>query len=133
MKDGTPEELYIVVHHIPGDLVPTSQPVVLVDRRIAFDTNEVVGDAEVAVKVRCLDADLGMLCEATPCALDDGEGFRMDFIQDDFELVKNLLLELVYLSPDSFALIKLLTFYAGLEFFYLGAFARYVVVDALAK
>ena len=106
---------------------------VLVDRRIAFDTNEVVGDAEVAVEVRCLDADLGMLCEATPRALDDGEGFGVDFIQDDFELVKNLLLELIYLSPDSFALIKLLTFYAGLEFFYLRAFARYIVVDALAK
>ena len=133
VKDGTPEELYIVVHHIPGDLVPTSQPVVLIDRRIAFDTNEVVGDAEVAVEVRCLDADLGMLCEATPRALDDGEGFGVDFIQDDFELVKNLLLEFVYLSPDSFTLIKLLAFYAGLEFFYLGAFARYVVVDALAE
>ena len=47
-------------------------------------------------------------CEAATRALDDGEGLGMDFVEDDLELVEDLLLELVYLGPDSFALIELL-------------------------
>ena len=133
VQDGTPEELHVVVHHIPGDLIATSEPVVLIDGHIILDADEVVADAEVAVKVRSLDADLGVLCEAATRALDDGEGLGMDFVEDDLELVEDLLLELVYLGPDSFALIELLAFDAGLEFFYLSTFAGYVVADTLTE
>ena len=57
----------------------------------------------------------------------------MDFVEDDLELVEDLLLELVYLGPDGFTLIELLAFDAGLEFFYLGSLAGYVVVDTLTE
>ena len=133
VQDGTSEELHVVVHHIPGDLIATSEPVVLIDSHIILDADEVVADAEVAVEVRSLDADLGVLCEAATRALDDSEGLGVDFVEDDLELVEDLLLELVYLGPDSFALIELLAFDAGLEFFYLGTFAGYVVVDTLTE
>ena len=133
VQDGTPEELHVVVHHVPGDLIATSEPVVLIDGHIVLDADEVVADAEVAVKVRSLDADLGVLSEAATRALDDGEGLGVDFVEDDLELVEDLLLELVYLGPDSFALIELLAFDAGLEFFYLSTFAGYVVVDTLTE
>ena len=133
VEDCTPEELHIVVHHVPGDLIATSEPVVLIDSHIIFDADEVVADAEVAVKVRSLDADLGVLGEAATRALDDGEGLGVDFVEDDLELVEDLLLELVYLGPDSFALIELLTFDAGLEFFYLGTLGSYIVADTLTE
>ena len=133
VQDGTPEELHVVVHHVPGDLIPASEPVVLIDGHIILDADEVVADAEVAVEVRSLDADLGVLCEAATRALDDGEGLGVDFVEDDLELVEDLLLELVYLGPDRFTLIELLAFDAGLEFFYLGTFVGYVVVDTLTE
>ena len=133
VQDGTPEELHVVVHHVPGDLIATSEPVVLIDSHIILDADEVVADAEVAVEVRSLDADLGVLCEATTRALDDGEGLGVDFVEDDLELVEDLLLELVYLGPDSFTLIELLAFDAGLEGFYLSTLAGYVVVDTLTE
>ena len=133
VEDGTPEELHIVVHHIPGDLIAASEPVVLIDSHIILDADEVVADAEVTVEVRSLDADLGVLSEAATRALDDGEGLGVDFVEDDLELVEDLLLELVYLGPDSFALIELLAFDAGLEFFYLGTLGSYIVADTLTE
>ena len=47
-----PEELHIVVHHVPGDLVAPSDPVVLIDGRVALDADEVVRHTELAVEVR---------------------------------------------------------------------------------
>ena len=61
VKDCPPEELDVVVHHIPGDLITPSHPMVLVDRRIPFDTYEVVRHTEVSVEVRSLDSDLRVL------------------------------------------------------------------------
>ena len=55
-----------------------------------------------------------------PVLLTMAKASGVDFVEDDLELVEDLLLELVYLGPDSFTLIELLAFDAGLEFFYLG-------------
>ena len=38
----TTDELYFVVHHIPGDLVTSCYPVVVVDRLVAINLYEVV-------------------------------------------------------------------------------------------
>ena len=128
-----PEELYIVVHHVPGDLVAPSDPVVLIDGRVALDTDEVVRHTELAVEVCSRYAQLGSLRKAAPRALDDGEGLGMDLVEDELQLVEDLLLELVYLAPDLLAGIEVLALDAGLEGLYLGTLAGDIVLDALAK
>ena len=41
----TPKELYIIVYHIPEDLITTSDPVVLVDGGVSLDAYEVMREA----------------------------------------------------------------------------------------
>ena len=78
---------------------------VLINSGITLDTYEVVADAEVSVEVGSTDTYLGILSETTCCTLDDSEGLGMDLIQYLLELLKDLLLYLIYLAPDSFTLV----------------------------
>jgi hypothetical protein len=78
---------------------------VLIDSGITLDTYEVVADTEVSVEVGSTDTYLGILGEATCCTLDDSEGLRMDLIQSLLELLEDLLLYLIYLTPDSLTLV----------------------------
>ena len=133
VEDRPPEELDVVVHHIPGDLITPSHPMVLVDRRIPFDTYEVMRYAEVSVEVRSLDSDLRVLSQTASSALDDGEGLWMYFVEDHFELVEDILLELVDLRPDRFTLIEVLALDTCLEALHLCTLTRYVVLYTLTK
>ena len=121
------------MHHIPGDLITPSHPMVLVDRCIPFDTYEVMRYTEVSVEVRSLDSDLGVLSQTASSALDDSEGLWVYFVEDHFELVEDILLELVDLRPDRFTLIEVLALDTCLEALYLCTLTRYVVLYTLTK
>ena len=107
MQYSTAEELYVVMHHLPLQVVATSCPVVVVDGLVAIDGNEVllrIG-GQLAVEVRCRDYRLLVLGEAAGRLLDDGEDLEHHLVEGFFVDFESFFLNLVYLCKNGLALI----------------------------
>ena len=116
MQGDTAEELHVVVHHFPFQVVSTSCPVVVVDGLVAVDGDEVflgVG-SQLAVEVGGCDDGLFVLGKAASCLLHNAEGNGHHLVERllvDFEC---LLVEFVNLVEDGLTLIERCLFNRGL-------------------
>ena len=115
MEHGAAEELHIVVDHVPHGLVAAGHPVVVVDGLVALDIDEVVARSQLAVEVGGGDLDVLVVGEALGGALHDGEGHGADLVEDFLEDLQLLLLELVDLVEDGFAVLDGRLLNLGLE------------------
>ena len=73
MEHGTTEELYIIVYHLPFQVVATSGPVVMIDSLVAIDGDEVLAwvACQFTVEVGSRDDGLFVLGKTTGSLLHD--------------------------------------------------------------
>ena len=131
MQYDTTEQLYIVMDHVPRDHVTTGNPVVLIDRLIVFDTYEVEASSQCPVKIVGRHHHFRILCETASRILHDGKCFWQRLFEHHFHLLRNILLDLIYFSPDGFAFFQFFLFDPLTQSFNLSAFFCYIVLDAL--
>ena len=65
MEGDTADELHVIVNHIPGYLVASRNPVVVIYGIVAVDGHKVVVDAQVTVELGSLYDNLAVLSEAS--------------------------------------------------------------------
>jgi len=99
----TTEQLYVVVDHIPRDFVTACNPMVVVESFVAVDFHKVVFGSQVTVKVVCRYNDRFVFRKTAGRIFHDGKCLGEGFFQHHFHLVRNILFDLVYFGPDSFA------------------------------
>ena len=77
------EELYVVVHHFPLQIVATSCPVVMVDGFVAVDGDEVLAgvSSQLAVEVGSGNHRLLVLSKAAGGLFDDGKHFGHHLVE----------------------------------------------------
>ena len=102
MEYDTTEELHIIVDHLPGQVVASGSPVIVVDSLVAVDGDEVffgVG-SQFTVKVCGGHHGLFVLSEAPGGLLDNGEHLRHHLVEGLLIDVEYLFLYLVNLCED---------------------------------
>ena len=87
MQYDTTNELYIVVYHIPSDLVTSCYPVVVVDRLVAIDLHEVVIYRQISIHLRGSDDDRLIIGKASCGLLDNSKGRGEDLVELDLNLL----------------------------------------------
>ena len=94
MQHDTTEELHIIVHHIPCDLITAGHPVVVIDRFLADDLDEVIAriGCEVLIHLGSRHLDRLTLGKTTCRRFDDRKGLRQNLIQYFFVLILDLFL-----------------------------------------
>ena len=109
MKYDTTKQLHVVVNHVPGHLVATSNPMVVPNGFVTIDVHEIVLDGEITVEIGCRHDDIAILCfSKTACSvLYDGIYRRQHFCQTLFEEVEHFHLFLVDGLEDGLTLINL--------------------------
>ena len=117
----TTEELHVVVHHFPLQVVAAGCPVVVVVGFVAIDADEVVARvaSQLAVEVSGCHHSLFVLGETACRLLNDAESHRHHLVECfliDFEY---FLVNLVYLVEDSLTLVDRCFFNLSFELFYL--------------
>ncbi len=102
------EELHVVVHHLPFQVVAACRPVVVVDGLVAVDGDEVLAGVggQLAVEVVGRDDGLLVLGEAAGGLLHNGEHLGHHLVQGRLVHFERLFLQLVYLGKDVGALVK---------------------------
>ena len=107
MEDDTTEELYVVVDHLPCEVVAAGSPVIMVHGLVVANLDEVVlrVGCELTVEVGSRDDGLLVLRESPCRALDDGEGYRQHLVERVLIFCELLVVELVYLREDFLALV----------------------------
>ena len=98
MQDDTADDLHIIVHHIPGDLISAGDPVVLPQCLVTLDLYEIPGRAEITVEIICSNLHDRILREPAGCGLHDSECLRKNLVQHFLDLLIFLLHELVGLG-----------------------------------
>ncbi len=98
MQDYAAEELHVVVHHVPFDVVAARLPVVAVYGLVSVDRNEVLSRGKVAVEVGRRDLDRLVFGESARRILHYGESLR----QQLFELLLDLLVDALCCRVDVF-------------------------------
>ena len=116
VQDGTAEELYIEVYHGPLHVVAAGYPMVVVDGGVALYVHEIMFGGKFAVKIGCLDTDVGTVGEALGCALYDGKHLGAHLVQSLLKNVENLFLQLVYLLEERSTVLNLCLWDALLDF-----------------
>ena len=105
MEHSTTEELYVVVYHLPFQVVASGRPVVVVDGLVAVDGDEVllrVG-SQFAVEVGSRHHRLLILGKAASRLLHDAECHGHHLVQSLLILVQCLFVQFVNLVEDRFA------------------------------
>ena len=112
------EQLYVVMDHVPFQVVAARHPVVGVDGLIALDTDEILLGGQIPVEIVGRDDHLVVLREAACRILHDGEGFGqylveflLDLLVDAFGRLVDLLRDTLLLLQRGFGQFKL-----GLQF-----------------
>ena len=80
VQDDTSDQLDVVMDHVPGDLVSSCHPVVLINRLVALDRDEVVVDTEILVELGSLNHYGLVLLEPAGGGLHDSEGLRENLL-----------------------------------------------------
>ena len=131
MQDDATEQLHVIMHHVPGDFITSSHPMISIDSFVALDADEVVRRRQVSVEVVGRNHHLAALREATGCILHNGKHLRKNLFQNYFHLVRDGLLNLIDLCPDGFTFFQLFVFDACAELVHFGAFIGHIVLDTL--
>ena len=108
MQDDTAEDLYVIVYHLPLQVVAAGCPVVMVNGLVAIDRDEVLGrvSCQFTVEVGCRDNRFLVLRETACRILHNGEGDRHHLVERRFVVVESLLVQLVNLVEDFLALVN---------------------------
>jgi len=98
MQYHTTEKLYIIMHHIPGNLITTSYPMILPDSLFTFYPYEITSlCSQIAIHFGSCDLDFFILGETTCRIFYNRKSCRQHIIQCLFVFVEHLFLQLVYL------------------------------------
>ena len=102
MQYNTTEELYVIVNHLPFQVVATSCPVVMIDSLVAIDGNKVFLGVASQFTVEICSGNDGFLIlgKATGCLLDDAEHFGHHLVEGYLVNFKGFLFQLVNLSEN---------------------------------
>ena len=102
MEHHAAEELYIIVYHLPFQVITTRSPVVVIDSLVAIDGDEVFSGvcSQLTVKVVCCDDGVLVLSEAASCLFDNGIYFWHYLVESLFIDFECLLLLFVNLGED---------------------------------
>ena len=106
MEHDTSDELYIVVYHVPCDLVSTGHPMVLPYGIVAFNRDKLLCRTEVAVELSRLYTDDIILLETTCSRLHDCERLRENLIEYGLDSLIHLLDKLVRLGSELLLLVE---------------------------
>ena len=121
MKHDTTEELYIIVDHLPLEVVAACSPMVVVYSLIAVNGHKVLAwiCCEFAVEIcSCYNCFL-VFCETAGCILYNAENNWEYLIQSNFVFLENFLVELIDFCENAFALIDWSLLDFCFQFFYL--------------
>ena len=107
MEHDAADELYAIVHHVPGDFVAAGKPVVFPDGIVAVDGDEVLAlGGELAVELSGFDGDGLVGGEAGGCLADYGKHHGQVVIETLLDGVEHGLLVAVNLVPHGLTLVK---------------------------
>ncbi len=104
------------MYHVPGDLVPSGNPMVLIDGLVILDTDKVMGCRQVPVKIGRGDHDLLILRETTGRIFHDGKRFRQHLVEHLSILLGYFFFQFVHLVPDRFTFIQINCINTGFKF-----------------
>ena len=94
VENNTTEELYIIMNHIPLDVVTARSPMGRVDSLVALDIHKVLYGCKVSVKVVCSNLYSVALRETTSSILNNRKRLRENLLEDILNLVLNNTLTL---------------------------------------
>lgn len=100
------EQLYVVMDHVPFQVVAARHPVVGIDGLVALDTDEVLLGGQIPVEIVGRDDHLVVLCEAACRILHDGEGFGQYLVELLLDLLVDAFGRLVDLLRDTLLLLQ---------------------------
>ena len=114
---NTAKELYVIMHHIPLDLVATCRPFIMIDSFVTINSNEVISriGSELTVEIISRHHGLGILRESASSVLNDTECYRHDFVKCILQHIKHLFILLVYLIENGLTLIDRSFLYLRLQ------------------
>ena len=121
------EQLHIIVHHVPRDLVAAGHPVVMIDRLVAFYLHEVKPrvSSQITVQLRCGNHQTLVLRETASRRFDDCKSLRKHLSQLLFIDVLDLFLEFVHLVVDLLTFVNRRTLDGCLQLCDTGFLVRY--------
>ena len=131
MQHDTTDQLHIVVDHIPLREIAAGLPLILVDRFITIDGDEVVIHGEVTVVLRGGDGDLAILSKSTCCGLHHGKSLGEDLIELILQLILYLILQRVDLLPECLTFTKLCALHLPSQLSDLTSLLRHMVAEIL--
>ena len=100
MEHGTTEQLYVIVYHVPGHVIATCLPVVVIDGLVAHDIHEVETGSELTVQVGGRHLDVLVLGEAFSGALHNGKGHGTYLVEFHLKTLQYLFLQFIYLGKE---------------------------------
>ena len=117
MQNDTTKQLNIVVNHVPGDLVTTCNPVVMIYGLVALNLDEIKPriSSQIFIHLRCRNHYALVLSKTASCRFNDSISFRQDLVQHLFVVLLDLLLEFVHLVIDFLAFVYLEFLDIGLQ------------------
>ena len=116
MKNDTSEELHIIVHHVPLEVVTACHPVVLVYRFVAFYTHKVFCCGKFAVEIGGSHHNLLVLGKASGGLFHDTESHRHHVVKRLLVNFEDIFLQFIYLVEYCSTLVNGRCFYLSLEF-----------------
>ena len=103
VQDDTADELHIVMHHIPRNLVSAGHPMVAPDCFVSVDGDEVLsGGGQGAVEIRGGHLDKLLLRKTAGGGFHDGKGIRQNLVQHLFDGLVLIFDQLVRLGGQLF-------------------------------
>ena len=118
VKHGTAEELHVVVHHVPLQVVAAGHPVVLVDGLVALYAHKVFRGGQLTVEVVGRNHHFLVLGKAAGGLLHNAEGHGKHLVEGALINLENLFLYLVHLIEDALALVDGRLFDGGFQIQY---------------
>ncbi len=105
VEHNSAEQLHVVMHHVPRNLISAGNPMVLVYCLVAVDAHEVVCGGKLAVKVCGGYGYFLVLCEAACCFAHNGESVGQYLIELFVVAFQHFLFKLVDLAENGFAVL----------------------------
>ena len=121
MQHRTTEELHVIMHHLPLQVIAACSPVVVVYSLVTVYRDEVLLRirCQFTVKVSSSNHRLLVLSETASRILNDRESHRIHHVECLLQLVQRLLLQFVYLVEYRFTLVNRCLFNLVLKLSYL--------------
>src|SRR5581483_1593982 len=97
MQHGTANELYIVMHHVPGNKAAAGSPAVFENRLVALYSDIIFFNAELAIEIGCRGYYFSIFLKTAGCFFYYGKCFGLNFFQHFFNLLVAIFYKGIYL------------------------------------